>query len=140
MKENNEHVLKAGVLCFQASWTLGERMNRSLTSSHSPVSEYDTSLASRVEKMVTNLRPNYNIWRANFLLYDDYELFQPRKEKEEKGNPHKTMAKFLRVERQTFSKLKNNEALIFAIHTFVVPFNQLSEIQRSTILPYIAAP
>jgi len=44
------------------------------------------------------------------------------------------------VERQTFSKLKNNEALIFAIHTFVVPFNQLSEIQRSTILPYIAAP
>ena len=140
VKENNEHVLKAGVLCFPASWTLGEKMNRSLTSIHSPVSEYDTSLASRVEKMVTNLRPNYNIWRANFLLYDDYELFQPRKEKEEKGNPHKTMAKFLRVERQTFSKLKNNEALIFAIHTFVVPFNQLSEIQRSTILPYIAAP
>ncbi|MEE2774165.1 MAG: DUF3445 domain-containing protein [Pseudomonadota bacterium] len=139
VKEKGQHVLKAGVLCFPASWTLEEKMNRSLTSIHSPVAEYEPGLANRIEKMVTNLRPNIHLWRANFLLYDDFELFQPRRERDEKGNPHKTIAKFLRVERQTFSKLKNNGALIFTIHTFVIPFNKLSEMQRSTILPYITA-
>ena len=104
-KEGSEHVLRAGVLCFPASWTLSEKKNKSLTSIHGPVAEYGANLASRIEKMFSNLKPETPIWRGNFLLYDNPELFQPRLEKEEKGNSHKTVAKYLRVERQTLKKL-----------------------------------
>ena len=136
-KEHVEHTLRAGVLCFPASWTLDEKKNKSLTRIHSPVNEYGQEIASRIEKMFTNLKPETPIWRANFLLYDDYELFQPRLENQEKGNIRKRLSQFMRVERQTLKKLPISETILFAIHTFVVPYKKLSESQKKTLSPFL---
>ena len=132
-KEGLEHVLRAAVLCFPASWTLSEKKNKSLTSIHGPVKEYKPDIAFRIEKMFRNLKSELPIWRANFLLYDDYELFQPRLEQDEKGNSHKRLSQFMRVERQTLKKLPLSDTVLFSIHTFVVPYSKLTNDQKRTL-------
>ena len=131
--ERCEHILRAGILCFPASWTLSEKKNKSLTSIHNPVEEYGADIAKKIEKMFKNLKPEMPIWRANYLLYDDYELFQPRLEKDEKGNSHKRLSQYMRVERQTLKKLPRSKSILFSIHTFVVPYKNLSNDQRRTL-------
>lgn len=137
-KEGDEHILRAGVLCFPASWTLTEKKNRSLTAIHGPVEEYNKGLAPRIEKMFSNMRPSTPIWRANFLLYDDYELFQPRLEKDEKGNSHKKLSQFMRVERQALKKFSVSGNILFSIHTFVVPYLNLTSEQKETLESFLA--
>jgi hypothetical protein len=137
-KEGDEHILRAGVLCFPASWTLNEKKNKSLTDIHGPVEEYNTGLALRIEKMFSNMSSDTPIWRANFLLYDDYELFQPRLEKDEKGNSHKKLRQFLRVERQALKKISRSKNILFSIHTFVVPYLDLSSDQKETLESFLA--
>jgi hypothetical protein len=136
-KESDEHILRAGVLCFPASWTLNEKKNKSLTDIHFPVEEYNSGLAPRIEKMFSNMSSNNPIWRANFLLYDDYELFQPRLEKDEKGNRHKKLSQFMRVERQTLKKFSQSKTILFSIHTFVVPYKNLTVAQKETLEIYL---
>jgi len=132
-REGSQHFLRAGVLCFPASWTLSEKRNKSLTSIHNPVEEYGFDIAQKIEKMFCHLKPEMPVWRANFLLYDDYELFQPRLEKDEKGNSHKKLSQYMRVERQTLKKLPKSKSILFSIHTFVVPYKNLSNDQRRTL-------
>ena len=136
-KESFEHILRAGVLCFPASWTLNEKKNKSLTSIHDPVQEYGNSIASRIESMFSHLKPEKPIWRANFLLYDDFELFQPRLEKDEKGNSRRKLSQFMRVERQTLNKLPESKCILFAIHTFVVPYANLAPDQKQTLESFL---
>ena len=50
-KRGDEHVLTAAVLCFPASWTLGEKFMRPLTAIHVPVEEYDENIAARVQRL-----------------------------------------------------------------------------------------
>ena len=137
-KEEDEHILRAGVLCFPASWTLSEKKNKSLTDIHRPVKEYNEGLAPRIEKMFSNMSSETPIWRANFLLYDDYELFQPRLEKEEKGNSYKKLSQFMRVERQALKKFPISKNILFSIHTFVVPYLNLTNEQRETLENFLA--
>ena len=136
-KEGDEHILRAGVLCFPASWTLNEKKNKSLTDIHGPVDEYNSSLALRIEKMFSNMRSDTPIWRANFLLYDDHELFQPRLEKDEKNNTHRKLSQFMRVERQALKKFSRSKNILFTIHTFVVPYLNLNSIQKETLESFL---
>jgi hypothetical protein len=136
-KEKDEHILKAGVLCFPASWSLSEKIERSLTAIHSPVGEYTDQIAPRIEKMFSNMRVDTPIWRSNFLLYEDYELYQPRLEQHENGNTHKRLSQFMRVERQTLVKLPLTEAVMFAIHTFVVPYIDLTVDQKISLESFV---
>ncbi len=136
-KEGQQHILRAGVLCFPASWTLSEKKNKTLTSIHGPVKEYSDNIAQRVEKMFSNLNSKTPIGRANFLLYDDYELFQPRLEKDEKGISHKKLSQFLRVERQTLKKFVSSSSILFSIHTFVVPYTRLTMDQKNSLDPFL---
>ena len=133
-KYGNEHILKAAVFCFPASWMLSEKSNKSLTRIHAPVENYDDVIAPRIERMFSNMKPEIPIWRANYLFYQSYELHQPVSEKKEKGNPHKKHASYMRVERQTLLKLRQSKRIVFSIHTFVVPFAKLSNEQRASLL------
>ena len=83
------------------------------------------------------MRADAPIWRSNFLLYEDYELYQPRLEQYENGNTHKKLSQFMRVERQTLVKLPRTEAVMFAIHTFVVPYIDLTIGQKSSLASFL---
>ena len=121
-----EHILTAGVMCFPSSWTLSQKMGRSLASIHAPVDEYDSRVASSVQRMFKAIRVEQPLWRANFLIYRDPDLHQPREEGVFK--PMDADApRCVRVERQTFRRLPKTHAVIFGIHTSVLPAASLSD-------------
>ncbi|MCY4542114.1 MAG: DUF3445 domain-containing protein [Rhodobacteraceae bacterium] len=113
-----EHFLVGGVLCFPASWMLGEKMGRSLTTIHEPVTRYTPRIAAGVQRIFDNLRPGRVVFRANYLSYSNPNLHQPRsiddrRDKNVQGDV------WIRVERQTLRKLPDTEGIVFGIHTSV---------------------
>ena len=118
-KRGDEHVLAGALLGFPASWSLKEKFLRPLTAVHSPVPEYDANIAARVQRLFDGVKPGRPIWRFNRLLYRDAELFQPRLESEKRPQGV-GYGDFMRSERQVILRLPRTNAVVFAIHTFVV--------------------
>ena len=126
-----EHILEGGVLCFPALWTLKEKINKPLSRIHKPVKHYNDKIKKSVQRMFNNLKVDKPIWRANWYLYKDPELFSPLSEK----FSHTTKKEYfegdfwVRVERQTLKRLPVTNAIIFGIHTYVVNKNNLTSKQ-----------
>jgi len=114
----DEHGLLGGVLCFPASWTLTEKVGRGLMGVHGPVEIYDANLGARVQRLFDGIRPGLPVMRANYLTYAKPDLFHPRSEAARRADH---TANFMRVERQCLLKLPVCGAVIFSIHTYVVP-------------------
>ena len=128
-----EHLLTAALLGFPASWTLAEKIGRPLTAIHGPVAEYSPDMARRVQRLFDGVRPERPIWRANCLLYDDPELFQPRPEGTRRALDTSGRL-WVRVERQSIVKLEETNDVIFSIHTYVVPLEQFDAQDRAALL------
>lgn len=112
------HGMTAALLCFPASWTLAQKIGKSLIDIHIPVAEYDADLAKRVQRLFDGVQVGKPMWRANLLRYDDPTLHQPREE----GNPRPVgtdQSPYERSERQTLFRLPISRAVVFAIHTVV---------------------
>jgi len=124
-KRGDEHVLSAAVLCFPASWRLGDKIGRPLTAIHVPVPEYDDGLARRVQRLFDGVQVGRPLWRFNALRYVDPDLFQPRPRVapvhvdalEEGGGD---AAPYLRSERQCVLRLPETRACVFSIHSYVI--------------------
>ena len=133
-----EHILEGGVLCFPALWTLKEKIKKPLSRIHKPVAHYDKKITRSVQRMFNNLKVNKPIWRANWYLYKDPELFTPLSEK----FSHTTEKEYfegdfwVRVERQTLKRLPLTNAILFGIHTYVVNKKQLTLKQITSLKNY----
>lgn len=114
-KRGDEHVLTGAVLCFPANWRLAEKAGRALTGIHVPVPEYDADLAKRVQRLFDGVRVGRPLWRFNRLHYVEADLHQPRRKREDGA------AAFIRSERQCVVRLPKTDAVVFTIHTYVVP-------------------
>ncbi|MXU65806.1 heme-dependent oxidative N-demethylase family protein [Oceanomicrobium pacificus] len=127
--------LLAATLCFPASWTLAEKIGRSMLRIHAPVDRYADDMARRVGRLFDALHPDRPLWRANYHLYGAPDLFAPRREGQDRpvpaAGPH-----FIRVERQTLHRLPETGAILFGIHTFMVPVHSLTEDQREGLRPF----
>ncbi len=133
--ETNEHVLRGGVLCFPALWTLEEKMNKPMSRIHRPVNHYTEKISKLVQRMFTNLKVETPLWRANWYLYDDPELFSPQKE-EFSQTTRKAFFEgdfWVRVERQTLFRMPKTNAIIFGIHTYVVARTGLTSFQIASL-------
>lgn len=134
--QGSEHVLTGAILCFPASWTLAEKIDRPLTGVHKPVQEYTSDIARRVQRLFDAIQPGRPVMRANCLRYSDASLFQPRPERA----PRKTgdgIEPFLRMERQCLLRLPRTRAVAFSIHTTVVARNALSPRQMQEATTYL---
>ena len=120
-KRGDEHVLTGAVLCFPASWRLREKIGRPLTHIHIPVQSYSADIARRVQRLFDGVRPSQPLWRFNALWYTDPELHQPRAENEPRAVTDPGDAPYLRSERQVLWRVPDTEAVLFTIHTFVLP-------------------
>jgi hypothetical protein len=133
--ENSDrgYVLVSGVLCFPASWTLRQKIGRVMMGIHKPVDRYDEALGKRVDRILTALQPGRAVWRANVLCYNDPHLFQPRLESERRPfDPEGPL--WVRVERQTLMRLSPADAIVFTIHTHIVPTSALT-LEQAAMLP-----
>ncbi|MCC5986969.1 MAG: DUF3445 domain-containing protein [Pararhodobacter sp.] len=127
------HILTGAVLCFPASWTLAEKIGRNLIGIHNPVTEYDDTLARRVQRLFDAIHPERPLWRANALAYADPALYQPRREGEtrQQGNGQ---GGYLRSERQCLLRLPRTGAVVFSIHTYQIARSLLSPEQNSAYI------
>jgi hypothetical protein len=123
-KQGDEHVLTGAVLCFPASWWLGEKLGRPLLGIHIPVPSYDPDLARRVQRLFDAIRPEQPLWRANALVYRDPTLHQPRREADPRTD--RRGGSYVRSERQCLLRLPETRAVVFSIHTYVVEITTLS--------------
>lgn len=128
-----EHHLTAAVLCFPASWRLADKIGRPLSQVHAPVDAYDTRMAQRVQRMFDAMPTDRLLWRGNALLYADPELHQPRRASHRRHTPHQGERVWIRSERQVLRKLPRTGAVVFAIHTFVLPVEHLGPEQRASL-------
>ena len=122
------HVLVGAVLCFPASWTLGEKIGRALLGVHRPVEEYPGELERRVQRLFDGLRVGQVLERFNAFAYEEAELHQPRREGEHR--PKSRAPGFVRSERQCLIKLPQSGAVVFSIHTYVAPIGSLTPEER----------
>lgn len=120
-KQGDEHILTGAVLCFPASWKLSEKFMRPLIGIHETVAPYDDNVARRVQRLFDGIQPGRPLWRFNALWYRDAELFQPRAANDRREPTDANAAAFLRSERQTLVRLPETRAVVFAIHTYVLP-------------------
>lgn len=121
--DGEEYVLTAGLLCFPSRWSLAEKIGRRLTAIHAPVPDYSEDVARRVGRLFEAIREGHPLWRANWTLHSTPELHQPsgafrQKEGTEDGF-------YIRVERQTFVRLPQTQAVVFGIRTYVDPIEAL---------------
>lgn len=124
-KQGEKSVLTGAILCFPASWTLAQKLGKPMTGIHAPVAHYDDALARRVQRLFDMVRVGQPMERFNALVYDDPTLHQPRLETESRPRP--VARTYLRSERQVVLRLPVTQAVVFSIHTIIVPMTVLEE-------------
>jgi hypothetical protein len=130
-KIDDEHVLTGAILCFPASWTLFEKLGRPLVGIHQPVADYTQDLAKRVQRLFNSIRPEQGLWRMNAFVYFDPTLHQPKPEHAPRTD--RSGGDFVRSERQTMLRLPKTDAVLFAIHTYVVAADSIDPETRATL-------
>jgi heme-dependent oxidative N-demethylase alpha subunit-like protein len=132
-ESGGEHILTGAVLCFPASWSLAEKFGRNLFDIHVPVAPFTNDVGRRVQRLFDFIKPELPMWRANFLIYSDPDLHQPR-HMDDRRSINETAPKWVRVERQCLLKLPITGAVVFSIHSYVVPMTMLSPAEQAELL------
>ncbi len=119
-------VLQAAVLCAPSRWRLHEKMGRPLAAIHQPVPLYADRLAAPVDRFMRHLKPGKLAERLNWSVTDDPALFQLEGKHRTQPDPAITAANaasrlFLRMERQTLSRLPSSGFVLFTIRVHSYP-------------------
>jgi dimethylamine monooxygenase subunit A len=123
-------LLAAGVVCFPSRWRLGEKIGRPLAAVHAPVPFYGDRLARPVDRFMGVVKPGHVAVRLNWSMSDDPTLFQPGGKWRADRAEHITAntagdALFVRVERQTLTRLPQCGAVLFTIRVHVYPLARI---------------
>ncbi len=118
-----------GQLCFPNGWAIADRLGRSFMTIHerTPVTTMPSVHAGT--RLLSAMKPGKTLWRVswNFKLTDQLDLSTKHKP------PYKTdfaaraplltpedagREIFIRIERQTFTRLKSSPFVLFGVHTY----------------------
>lgn len=127
------HLLTGAILCFPAYWTLSEKIGRPMTAIHGPVTEYNTDIARRVQRLFDAMRPEQLLWRMNANLHKSGALFTPKLEGEPESRVGLEDGRFVRSERQVLRKLPKTGVTVFSIHTYMVRVQDLTRQAQATL-------
>jgi hypothetical protein len=125
-------LLTAGVVCFPSRWRLTEKIGRPLPVVHEHVPFYGDKLARPVDRFMTMVKPGKLAMRLNWSMMDDKSLFQLGGKFRDGHNPAITPENagerlFVRVERQTLSRLPLSAAVLFTIRVHVYSLARIAE-------------
>ncbi|KAF5827021.1 hypothetical protein DUNSADRAFT_1490 [Dunaliella salina] len=137
--------LVGGGVCFPMRWSLMNYMGKDIPELHEKVPHFNDTIVGQVSGFLDKLKPERPFTRANWGIDPNPDLDQhpPQTDEEEQEAMRRAMSRgpitvenageklFLRVERQTFSRLPESQAVVFTIHTFVRP---LKEVRRILLL------
>lgn len=124
-------VLIGAALCFPSRWSLREKLGRRLADVHGPVPLYGERLARPVDRLIGTLKAGKLVERLNWSLVDDAALFQPAGHGRRQRNLAVTAENagaqvFLRVERQTLSRLPESGTVLFTIRIHRYPLARIA--------------
>ena len=119
----------AAILCFPSRWRLNEKLGKPLTAVHGPVPHYAERLATPVDRFMAKVKPGHIASRLNWSVLDDSAMYQPTGKWREATNAAITADNagdtlYLRVERQTLTRLPQSGAVLFGIrvHSYKLAF------------------
>lgn len=122
-------VLEAGQLCFPGNWSLQFDFGMSFLDIHSPVPDLVTGgLAAKIQRFLGHIEPGRPWARLNWSLHAGHRLDAAPETYDEWGPARyqvtgENLADLvhLRVEEQTLVRLPRSYSLLFTIHTYLMP-------------------
>jgi hypothetical protein len=128
--------LVAASLSFPSSWSLREKFGRTMTAIHEPVPDFGegTRFDELINRMFDRLQPGNPVYRFNWSMQADRELFKPMSDHYRVNRPGSRFpveevlaGTFIRVERQTLRKLPVSGDILFTIRIFLDPLQALRD-------------
>ncbi len=118
------YVLTAASVCSPSNWKLEDKIGKTVDQIHAPVPEYASELSARVNRFLQHLKVNKPLQRFNWSLQagnellwrDDVESAAATSEVESSGDADSV---YWRVERQSFLRLPQSGAIVFAIRIYL---------------------
>ena len=128
---DGEPHLTAALLCFPSRWRLADKIGRPMAAIHAPVPFYGERLQKPVDRFIGLLKDDKPVARLNWSVLDDPTLFQPTGKGRTAFDPSITPQNagehlWLRVERQTLSRLPETGAVLFTIKLYVRPIDTIA--------------
>ncbi|GCE23420.1 heme-dependent oxidative N-demethylase family protein [Dictyobacter kobayashii] len=125
--------LVAGLLCFPNSWCLDEKLGQSFLAIHDPVPLFAEQIGRSSHLLLQRLKAGRSVWRLNWAFRSTARLdITPRATHEVQqsyaGLTPTTIGEqcFLRVERQTLTRLPRTGGILFTVHTYQTPIAEVA--------------
>ncbi len=125
----DDHKLVAASVCAPTWWDLSAKMDKPLTTVHSPIAGLEEKIGRMIRHFLQNLSVEDCYQRSNWFLFNrpDLCVFPSS------FNMHEELAAinlenieenlYLRSERQTFRKLKTTGYIVFGIKVYIAPIS-----------------
>ena len=124
------HRLLAGCVCFPSSWSLAEKIGKSLESIHGVVPSLNAQLGSPIQTFLSRLTPGVVWLRHNWGLSRSPELNQhPQRGLPRLDGAVELSDVWLRVEHQALVALPQSGSVLFGIR---VVMHSLDEVKKDT--------
>jgi hypothetical protein len=130
--EDLEHRFIAGMLVFPQLWSIADHLGKPYLSIHVPTPQVSMHAVTAGYRLLDHLKLNRTVWRLswNFRLTGELDLssrYQQRidEDLDRRGpllRPELAGSEvFIRIERQTFTRLPRSRKILFGIYTEVSP-------------------
>jgi len=133
--------LVGAFVAFPARWNLAEKIGRPISAIHAPVPGLEPAIGRPISLFFERLVVGHPVWRANWSIIDDPALHQPsaafRRTSTVVNRDEVGERLWLRVERQTLTRLPETGAVLFTILTFIIPLAAIAA--RPDLGPKLAA-
>lgn len=120
--------LIAGQLCFGAGWCLDDKLGQSFLAIHDPVPIFAERIGRSADLLMQRLKPGHPTARVGWSMTTSTTLnrapavMHGRRDAEPDVDPTNAGERcYLRVERQTLSRLPATRGVLFTIHTYLTP-------------------
>lgn len=130
-KIDGQWKLTAASVCFPSRWDLTEKIGASLREIHAPVPHYEERIGQATDIMFDKFEVERPVWRINWTILDNPDLFQPRSIHRE-ISPDLSLEEFaqkiyFRIERQTLRVLPKSGDVLFTIRTYVDSLSSIAQ-------------
>lgn len=127
---NSDVMLVAGQLCFLNGWSLDNKFGKRFMGIHDPAPRMIDPTIQAAHKLMERIPTNRPVWRAswNFKISDQLDM-SARHTEAYNAELHRIAPEltpdnigervFIRIERQTVSRLPRSGAILFGIHTYL---------------------
>jgi hypothetical protein len=122
--------LVAGHLCFAAGWCLDDKLGRSFLAIHDPVPAFHERIGRPADLLMQRLKPGRPVERIGWSLTVSDQLDRSPRATRDLAPLHAAITPtnagqrvYLRLERQTLSRLPVTQAVLFTIHTSLAPLD-----------------